>query len=270
MPITYSLCVAGRRLKNTGATLPLRRSEPNRPTSIVMIGPTWEIKAGGYSGRGTGGPYTAPTAAFISRHANTTVLAGCMDVSCTDGSGVTAAVTAAAEADIVLVAIGESLIKPPFSISFLTVGISTGLSSDGDPSDRFEAENNDRRALSGDIGMPGHQGELVSKVAAAARKPVIVVVTGSSLDLTELKHNKNVGAILWRGYSGEAAGMATADVLFGTFNPSGRLTSTFYPQSFVTAWKSGIDPYTGGPNPPRNASYFDHHVRPNSTTGKPG
>ena len=32
-----------------------------------MIGPTWEIKAGGYSGRGSGGPRTAPTATFVSR-----------------------------------------------------------------------------------------------------------------------------------------------------------------------------------------------------------
>jgi beta-D-xylosidase 4 len=236
-------------LKNLGETLPISADEPKR---IAILGPTIEIRSGGYSGRGTGGPFTASTAAFIALYTNasTTVIPGCIDVSCTDDSGIAAAVATAAAADVVLVAIG--------------------ISSDGDATDRFEAENDDRRALSGDIRLPGHQGDRVSKVAAAARHPIIVMVTGSSADLTQLKSNDKVGAIIWRGYSGEASGMATADVLFGRFNPSGRLTTTWYPQSFVTAWKPGIDPYTGGPNPPRNASYFDHHVRPNETTGNPG
>ena len=49
-------------------------------------------------------------------------------------------------------------------------------------------------------------------------------------------------AILWRGYAGEASGQATADTLFGTHNPDGRLTSTFYPKSYVTvrAWPLSI------------------------------
>jgi len=111
---------------------------------------------------------------------------------------------------------------------------------------------------------------LVTLVAAAAKQPVIVIVTGSSVDLTLLKAHPRVGAILWRGYCGEAAGQATADLIFGAVSPSARLTHTFYPQSFVTAWKHGIDPYTGAVAVPRNASYFDHHVRPNATTGNPG
>ena len=96
------------------------------------------------------------------------------------------------------------------------------------------------------------------------------MVTGSSVDLTDLKANSKVGAILWRGYAGEAAGMATADVIFGVVNPSGRLTTTWYSQSFVDTWKPGVDPYTGGSNSRRNASYFDHHVRPDTSTGNPG
>ena len=237
-------------LKNVKKCLPI---EPcTGSTKIAILGPTIEIKSGGYSGRGTGGPFTASTATAVSQYANAsaTVVPGCRDVSCTDSSGIAAAVAAAAQADVVLVALG--------------------LSSDGDVMDRFEGENNDRRALSGDIRLPGHQEELALKAAAAAKRPIIVMLTGSSVDLTALKADKKVGAIIWRGYSGEASGRATADVLFGRVNPSGRLTTTFYTQSFVTAWKPGIDPYTGASNSPQNASYFDHHVRPNSTTGNPG
>lgn len=242
-------------LKNEGATLPIHgRQLECKPTanSVVLIGPTLEIRSGGYSGRGSGGPLTASTASCISRHAdcNASVIDGCSTVSCPSGSGIAAAVAAAAEAEVVLVAVG--------------------LSSDGDPSDRFEGENCDRRALSGDIRLPGHQEELVNKVAAAAKQPIVVMITGSSVDITSLKTNDKVGAIIWRGYSGEASGEATARVLFGLYNPSGRLTTTWYQQSFLTSWASGIDPYTGAPNPSLNASYFDHHTRPNMSTGNPG
>ena len=236
-------------LKNLDETLPISEADPKR---IAIIGPTAEIRSGGYSGRGTGGPFTASTAESISRYAKASanVVPGCADVSCADGAGIAAAVAAAADADLVVVAVG--------------------ISSDGDVTDRFEAENTDRRALSGDIRLPGHQEELVSKAAAAAKQPIVVMVTGSSVDISALASNDKVGAILWRGYSGEASGMATADVLFGRFNPSGRLTTTWYPQSFVTAWWPGVDPYTGANSPRRNASYFDHNVRPNATTGNPG
>ena len=239
-------------LKNSLETLPIDGATQQKSVKFAVLGPTLEIKSGGYSGRGTGGPLTGSTAVFISKYANATanVVPGCADVSCTESSGLAAAVAAAAEADVVLVAVG--------------------ISSDGDATDRFEGENGDRRALSGDIRLPGHQLELVTKAAAAAKKPIIVMLTGSSVDITPLKSNPKVGAIIWRGYSGEASGMATADALFGRFNPSGRLTTTWYPQSFLTAWKPGTDPYTGATNLPRNASYFDHHVRPNATTGNPG
>ena len=111
----------------------------------------------------------------------------------------------------------------------------------------FEGENGDYRAISGEgIALPGAQASLVDAVAAASSVPVVAVVTGSSVDISSLKSNPKVGSILWTGYSGEAAGKALADVLFGIHNPDGRLTNTFYPATFVTAWKSGTDPYEGG------------------------
>ena len=72
-----------------------------------------------------------------------------------------------------------------------------------------------RRAIDG-AGSDCSQAALVAAVAKAAAAPITVLVTGSSVDLTPIKANPMVGSILWRGYSGEAAGQATADVIFGT------------------------------------------------------
>ena len=235
-------------LKNADGALPLARGR--RGMRVAMIGPTWEVKEGGYSGHGSGGKYTLPAPDAIAGYLgdatqpHPTVTPGCSDSACEDVAGFAAAVAAAEAADVVLIAVGID--------------------------DSFEGENGDYRALSGVISLPGHQLSLVTAVAAAAKHPITVVVTGSSVDLAPLKVHPRVGAIIWRGYCGEAANQATADVLFGAVSPSGRLTQTFYPQSFLTEWKSGIDPYTGAKNVPRNASYFDHHVRPNATTGNPG
>ena len=90
----------------------------------------------------------------------------------------------------------------------------------------FEGENGDYRAFTG-IALPGSQAKLVTLVAEASPVPVVVVVSGSSVDLSPIKAIPKVGAILWVGYGGEAAGQALADVLYGAYNPSGRLTTTF-------------------------------------------
>jgi hypothetical protein len=159
-------------------------------------------------------------------------------------------------------------------VSTLVV-LSVGI--DGD----FEGENKDRRALEASIEMPGAQVSLVEQVAAAAKSPIIVLLTGSSVDISPIVNNSKVGAILWRGYAGEASAQATWDIVFGAYNPSGKLTTTWYPQSFVTAWKGGVmvDPYLSNAtaSPPsiayynsHNASFFDHHTRPNQKTGNPG
>jgi hypothetical protein len=189
-------------------------------------------------------PSPEAIAGYLNVHPPPTVVPGCKDAACKDDVGFPAAVAAAKAADTVLIAVGID--------------------------DSFEGENADHRALSGNISLPGSQTQLVAAIVAVAKHPVIVVVTGSSVDLHPLKINPKVGAILWRGYCGEAAGQATADVLFGAVSPSGRLTHTFYPQSFLTAWNPGVDPYTGATNTAQNASYFDHHMRPNATTGNPG
>jgi hypothetical protein len=242
-------------LKNNDNTLPLDASSLS---NISMVGPNWEVRAGGYSGGGSRGKFTVTTVEAVNAYLNNTKAKTKVVVGCAKPNGTNlpashcdknpdmfaAALVAAADADVTLISVGID--------------------------DSFEGENHDYRAITADIGLPGAQQELVEAVAEQAAKPVIVLVTGTSVDLAPLKANPRVGAILWRGYAGEASGQATADVLFGKHNPAGRLTSTFYDADFVKAWRPGVDPYTGGVSPPHNASYFDHHVQPNTSSGNPG
>ena len=62
---------------------------------------------------------------------------------------------------------------------------------------------------------------------AATGKPVIVVLTnGGALSVN--KAQEKAAAILLAGYGGQQGGNAVADVLFGDYNPAGRLPVTYY------------------------------------------
>lgn len=80
----------------------------------------------------------------------------------------------------------------------------------------IEAETVDRAGLL----LPGHQQDLVSKVAAASRGPtILVLMSGGPIDITFAKNDPRIIGILWAGYPGQAGGVAIADILFGTANP---------------------------------------------------
>jgi beta-glucosidase len=84
-----------------------------------------------------------------------------------------------------------------------------------------EGEFNDRARL----GLPGDQEEMIRAVAAAG-KPVIVVLIGGSAIRMDAWINQVQGVVeAW--YPGEMGGVAVADVLFGKYNPGGRLPVTF-------------------------------------------
>ena len=77
-----------------------------------------------------------------------------------------------------------------------------------------------------DLGLPRVQEELIQAVAAVGKPVVLVLLSGSAVAVNwEAQH---VPAILETWYPGQAAGTALADVLFGTYNPAGRLPVTFY------------------------------------------
>jgi beta-glucosidase len=84
-----------------------------------------------------------------------------------------------------------------------------------------EGEFRDRALLS----LPGHQEEMIRSIAATGRQVVVVLVGGSAITMEEWKDE--VSAILDVWYPGEQGGHALADVLFGDYNPAGRLPITF-------------------------------------------
>lgn len=77
-----------------------------------------------------------------------------------------------------------------------------------------------------DLEVPRIQRELIGALHATGRPIVYVACTGSALALTW--EEAHVDAILNAWYGGQQGGAAVADVLFGDYNPAGRLPVTFY------------------------------------------
>ncbi|HUC21023.1 MAG TPA: glycoside hydrolase family 3 C-terminal domain-containing protein, partial [Candidatus Polarisedimenticolaceae bacterium] len=77
-----------------------------------------------------------------------------------------------------------------------------------------------------DISLPKVQEELLKEVHALGKPVVVVLLGGSALAVNWA--NDNVPAILDAWYPGEEGGTAIAEVIFGDYNPGGRLPVTFY------------------------------------------
>ncbi|MEW2163914.1 glycoside hydrolase family 3 C-terminal domain-containing protein [Streptomyces sp. NPDC007084] len=86
--------------------------------------------------------------------------------------------------------------------------------------DRVESEGFDRT----DLRLPGRQDELVHAVAAANPNTVVVVNSGSPV---ELPWRDEVAAVLLSWFPGQEGGAALADVLTGAHEPGGRLPTTW-------------------------------------------
>ena len=77
-----------------------------------------------------------------------------------------------------------------------------------------------------DIELPAIQRQLLKALKAAGKKVVFVNFSGSAMGLEP--ETQTCDAILQAWYPGEAGGTAVADVLYGDYNPAGRLPVTFY------------------------------------------
>lgn len=121
--------------------------------------------------------------------------AGCSFLFACDAKDIAKAVNLALQADYVIMALGE-----PTSL----VG-----------------EDGARTSLD----FPGHQSNLLRAIADT-NKPVILLVS-SGRPLTLMNAEKKADAILQTWHLGTEAGNAVADVLFGDYNPSGKLPMSF-------------------------------------------
>ncbi|CAI9119006.1 OLC1v1020653C2 [Oldenlandia corymbosa var. corymbosa] len=188
-------------LQNRARSLPLSTT---RHHTIAVIGPNsdaTQTMIGNYAGNPC--KYTSPLNG-IARYARTIHQTGCNGVACHDNHQFGLAEAAARQADATV----------------LVMGLDQSI----------EAEARDRLSLL----LPGSQQELVSRVAKASRGPVILVLmSGSPIDVTFAKNDPKIAAILWAGYPGQAGGAAIADVIFGTINPGGKLPMTWYPEEYV-------------------------------------
>ncbi len=76
------------------------------------------------------------------------------------------------------------------------------------------------------LDLPAVQRNLIRQIAATGKPVTLVLMTGSAVSIT--REQDQVSSVLQAWYGGEAAGEAVADVLFGDYNPAGRLPLTFY------------------------------------------
>ncbi len=116
------------------------------------------------------------------------------------------AVEAASRADAVVVALG---------LSPRLEGEELSLKLDG-------FEGGDRTTLS----LPAIQEELLGALLATGKPVVVVLMNGSPV--ASLQAHEKAAAVLLAGYPGVEGGNAIADVLFGDYNPAGRLPVTYY------------------------------------------
>ena len=116
------------------------------------------------------------------------------------------ALKAAREADVVVMALGLSPSLEGEEMDVKVEGFSGG----------------DRTRLD----LPAAQDELLKAVAATGKPVVLALTNGGALAVNWAQGN--VPAIVEAWYPGEEGGAALADVLFGDYNPAGRLPVTFY------------------------------------------
>lgn len=82
-------------------------------------------------------------------------------------------------------------------------------------------ENKSRTSLD----LPGHQLDLLKAIKATGTPVVVVLIGAQPMSINWM--DKNIDGILYAGYPGVQGGTAVADILFGDYNPGGKLTLTW-------------------------------------------
>jgi len=193
-------------LKNANGTLPLRKDLK----SIAVIGPNAdapEVLWGNYNGRPS--RLITPLAGIktaVSANTKVVYAAGSTLAGESRQAMIEEAVKAARETDA----------------SVLVLGLSARLEGEEMKVEVPGFRGGDRT----DISLPAAQETLLKAVVATGKPVVVVLLSGSALAVNWA--NDHASAILQAWYPGGEGGVALADVLFGDYNPAGRLPVTFY------------------------------------------
>ncbi len=99
-----------------------------------------------------------------------------------------------------------------------------GLSADIE-GEQGDASNSEAAGDKKDLRLTGLQEPLLQEILALGKPTVVVVLSGSALDLSYA--HEHAGAVLQAWYPGQECGHALSDILFGDYSPGGRLPITF-------------------------------------------
>jgi beta-glucosidase len=198
-------------LKNEGALLPLKRDIK----TIAVIGPNAdvpEVLLGNYNG--TPSKSVTPLAGIKAKVSPSTTVLYSAGTDRPGGSATPVeadtlradAIAKARQADVVVMVVGITPRVEGEEMKVTLEGFRGG----------------DRT----DIALPKAQEDLIRAVQAVRKPMVLVLLNGSALAVNWAEDN--VPAIVESWYPGEEGGTALADVLFGDYNPAGRLPVTFY------------------------------------------
>ncbi len=195
-------------LKNQDNILPIDKSTVK---TIAVIGPSADICQTDASGSSWVTPFysVSPVAGIINKIGASKVsyIKGC-DINSSDTSGFAAALLTAQSADYVIY-----------------VG---GL--DGTQ----EGEGFDR--VGGSFVLPGQQEKLINRLSSVNKNLICIIESGGICGLHDCI--QNIKGLIYGFYPGQEGGNAIADVIFGDYNPGGKLPVTM-PQS-----DSQLPPYT--------------------------
>lgn len=201
-------------LENKNDLLPLRKN-----CKIAVIGPNADNQYNML------GDYTAPQEddnvvtvlegilAQVNNKSQVDYVKGCAIRDTTD-TRIDEAVRASRAADVAVVVVGGSSARD-FKTNYKETG--AAVASKDYISDMECGEGYDRATLD----LLGKQLELLQAVKSTGTPMVVVYIQGRPLNMNWAKENAD--ALLTAWYPGQEGGHAIADVLFGNYNPSGRL-----------------------------------------------
>ncbi|MGY3792362.1 glycoside hydrolase family 3 C-terminal domain-containing protein [Aquimarina sp. 433] len=132
------------------------------------------------------------------------------------------------QAQLVWAKLDQDLLAPAIAaakkseVVVLCLGLSPDIEGEEMPVVLEGFDKGDRSEIS----LPKSQINLMKEIHALGKPTVLVLMNGSALAINWA--DENIPAILEAWYPGEFGGKAIADVLFGDYNPAGRLPVTFY------------------------------------------